>query len=142
MPLKLQEIDPEVDFPGLTRCLFESHEDPPQKFFHIFFPIHGNTAEAREAAIDEGAVRLKLWYTEDPTSSWQKVVDTDTGIIIGAATWNTYLENPFIEYTPPEADWFPDDSSRKYAEQALQRFDAPRAHHGQKPHQCKTFTLL
>ncbi|KAH7325836.1 acyl-CoA N-acyltransferase [Stachybotrys elegans] len=135
MPFELQNIDIETDFPGLARCLFDAHEDPPQKFFHIFFPTHGTTTEAREAAIAEAAVRLKMWHTEDPTSSWQKAIDTDTGRIIGAATWNTYLENPFLEHQPPEAYWFPDDSSRKYAEQALKRFDAPREKIAPKAHQ-------
>ena len=69
MPLVLQEIDKNTDFPGLARCLFEAHEDPPQKFFHVFFPTLGSSAEAREAAIDEGAERLKSWHLEDPSSS-------------------------------------------------------------------------
>ena len=34
-------------------------------------------------ALKEGAEGLKLWYTHDPTSYWQKVVDTDRGKIAG-----------------------------------------------------------
>lgn len=58
MPLSLREIDTEKDFPHLSRCMFESYEDPPQKFFHVFFPIHKEGQEAQKAAIKEGAARL------------------------------------------------------------------------------------
>ncbi|KAK7953362.1 hypothetical protein PG996_014254 [Apiospora saccharicola] len=48
MTLKLQDVDPEMDFPAVARCLFESYEDPPQPFFHVFFPTHGTGAAARK----------------------------------------------------------------------------------------------
>lgn len=137
MPLELQEINPEADFPDLARCMFESYEDPPQKFFHVFFPTHGSGDKAREAAIDEAATRLKLWHTHDPSSYWTKVVDTDTGKIAGAGLWNIHKENPFANPAPSEVTWFPNDSSRTYVEKVLQRHSAPRARVAQKPHLCR-----
>ncbi|KAJ0115044.1 hypothetical protein J7T55_001452 [Diaporthe amygdali] len=134
MPLKLQEIDPEVDFPAIARCMFESYESPPQKFFHVFFPTHGTGHEAREAAIDEAATRLKLWHTHDPSSYWQKVVDTETGKIAGGSLWKIHKENPFANPPPSQVTWFPDDGSRTYVEKALERHSAPRARVAQKPH--------
>lgn len=138
MPLELQEINPEADFPALARCMFDSYEKPPQKFFHVFFPTHGSGNEAREAAIDEAAARLKLWHTHDPSSYWQKVVDTDTGNIAAGALWNIHRENPFAEPKPSEVIWFPDDGSRRYVEKALQNHTAPRAEVAQKPHLCQS----
>lgn len=137
MTLKLQEIDPETDFSALSRCLFESHEDPPQKFFHLWFPIHGNDNQAREDAIQEGATRLKLWHTVDPTSYWVKVVDTVSGRVAGASLWNIYEENPFVEIENLQVTWFPDGGARRYVEQTLVDYDAPRARVAQKPHVCK-----
>ncbi|KAI3390600.1 hypothetical protein diail_9101 [Diaporthe ilicicola] len=134
MSLQLQEIDQEVDFPALARCMFESYEDPPQKFFHVFFPTHGTGNEAREAAIDEAATRLKLWHTHDPSSYWQKVVDTETGKVVGGSLWKIHRENPFADPTPSQATWFPDDGSRAYVEKALVNHNAPRARVAQKPH--------
>lgn len=136
MPLELQEIDQEVDFPAIARCMFESYEDPPQKFFHVFFPTHGTGSEAREAAIDEAATRLKLWHTHDPSSYWQKVVDTETGKIVGGSLWKIHKENPFADPTPSTVTWFPDDGSRTYVEKALENHSAPRARVAQKPHLC------
>ncbi|TGJ78981.1 hypothetical protein E0Z10_g9780 [Xylaria hypoxylon] len=134
MALKLQEIDPENDFPALAKCLFESYEDPPQKFFHVFFPIHGTGDEARKEAIKEAADRLKLWHTYDPSSYWQKVVDEETGKIAGGALWNIHEQNPFANPTPTEPTWFPDDGSRRFVEKALQNHGRPRSQVAQKPH--------
>ncbi|RYO78152.1 hypothetical protein DL766_009344 [Monosporascus sp. MC13-8B] len=134
MPLELQELDQDKDFPAIARCMFESYEDPPQKFFHVFFPTHGEGADARGAAIDEAATRLKTWHTHDPSSYWQKVVDTDTGNIAGGALWNIHKENPFANPKPPQATWFPNDSSREFAEQALRTHAAPRTRAAQRPH--------
>lgn len=137
MKLEVQNIDPEVDFPALARCLFESYEDPPQKFFHIFFPIHGTSDEAREEAIKEAADRLKQWHTHDPTSHWQKVVDTDTGKIAGGALWNVYEENPFANPRQSAVTWFPEGGSRKFAEKALASHARPRSEAAQRPHICE-----
>ncbi|KAI0384886.1 acyl-CoA N-acyltransferase [Hypomontagnella monticulosa] len=134
MPLELQEINADVDFPALARCLFESYEDPPQKFFHVFFPIHGTGEAAREAAIDEAATRLKSWHTHDPSSYWNKVVDTETGRIAGAALWNIHKENPFANPHDSEVTWFPNDGSRLFVEKALVNHNRPRAQRAQRPH--------
>ena len=109
MPLKLLEVDPETDFAAISRCMFESHEKPEQKFFQAYFPTHGSSPQAREDAIAEGATRLCSWSSEDPTSYWQKVIDTDAGRVAGAALWNIYNHDPFAEEQEMEASWFPDD---------------------------------
>ncbi|KAK7955820.1 GNAT family acetyltransferase [Apiospora aurea] len=111
MPLDLQPVDREADFPSLARRLFESYEVLPQPFFHIFFPIHNTTTNnpqnAREEAIAEAAARLKLWLEHDKSMSWQKVVDTETGRIAGGALWNIHEENPFADPAQVEVSWFP-----------------------------------
>lgn len=89
MTLLLQDINPEVDFPVLVRCLLDAYEDPPQKSLHILLPINGPGPEAREADIEEASDRLKLWHTHDPSTYWQKAVDDETGKIVGDASWNT-----------------------------------------------------
>lgn len=137
MPLELQEIDSEKDFPAIARCLFESYEDPPQKFFHVFFPTHGTGEQAREEAVEEAAARLKLWHTHDPTSYWQKVVDTETGKIAGGSLWNIHKENPFANPQPSEVTWFPEGGSRRFVEKALVNHSRPRSQAGARPHLCE-----
>ena len=69
--------------------MFESYENPPQKFFHVFFPTHGEGKEAHEAVMDEAAKLLYMWHVNDPASYWKKVIDSNTGKIASGA-----LENP------------------------------------------------
>ncbi|KAI0484976.1 acyl-CoA N-acyltransferase [Xylariaceae sp. FL0804] len=141
MSLELVEVDPKTDFPAISRCMFESHEIPAQDFFHACFPIHGSGAQAREDAIAEGAVRLQSWHTENPTSHWNKVVDTDTGRLVGASLWNIHKEDPFAEEQQMEVSWFPDDGSRRFVEQMLEIYEKPRARVGRRP-QVYLFTLF
>lgn len=140
MPYELQMIDPACDFPALARCLFESHESPKQDFFHVWFPIHGDGEEAREESIREAADRLATWHNEDPTSHWQKIVETDTGKVVAACFWNIYESNPYAEPDDIPVTWFPDDGSRRFAERVLEAYSAPRAQVGARPQVCKCHT--
>ncbi|KAI0189468.1 hypothetical protein F4808DRAFT_465907 [Astrocystis sublimbata] len=139
MPLELLEIDRKTDFPALARCMFESHEVPEQKFFQAFFP-YGKGEQAREKAIAECATRLASWH-EDPTSYWQKMVDTDTGRIAGTAFWNICERDPFEEKQKMEVTWYPDNGGRRFVEQFLDIFGKPRARVGRRP-QVYLFILL
>lgn len=137
MGFELQDANPSTDFPAIARCFFDSFENPPQPLAYAWFPIHGNTHDAREEAIAECATRLQSWDEADPTSYWQKVVDTDTGRIAGAALWNINKENPFAHTHQTEVAWFPDNGSRRFAEQFLKSHAAPRARIGPRPQVCK-----
>jgi hypothetical protein len=86
MTLQFQDINPEVDFPELVECILDAYEDPPQRFLHILLPINGPGPKAREAALQKASERLKLWHTHDPSSYWQKVVDVESGKIVGGAS--------------------------------------------------------
>ena len=132
MPLKLSELDAAVDFPALIKCLFESYDDPVQNFAHIYFPPHEDHEERVREAVD----RLAGWHAHDPSSYWQKVVDTETGKIVGGAQWSIHHNNPFAEPHDIEITWFSDKGSRKFAEEFLRQYDTPRALVGQKPQVC------
>ncbi|KAH7311273.1 acyl-CoA N-acyltransferase [Stachybotrys elegans] len=135
MPVVIQNADPSVDLPAISRSMFESHETPHQPFFHAFFPIHGDGGhQAREDAIAEGAVRLQSWLTQEPRSFWQKAVDSDTGRVVGAALWYVYQQDPFADdQHDMEVTWFPNDGSRRFAEQFLEIYDKPRLWAGRRP---------
>ncbi|KAI0151791.1 hypothetical protein GGR57DRAFT_492808 [Xylariaceae sp. FL1272] len=134
MPLVLEDIDPEKDFPSIARCMFESYEDPPQPCIQLWFPIHGNDDDSRERAIEDAAKQLKQSNANDPTSYWQKIVDDESGRIAGGALWSIFEQNPFTNYEPRQAPWFPDDGSRAYAETALRIHVTPRLLCSQRPH--------
>ncbi|KAI1264050.1 acyl-CoA N-acyltransferase [Xylariaceae sp. FL1019] len=133
MPLELQEIDVKKDFPTLAKCLYESYEEPLQRFFHVWFPIFGSDQKARQDSLDEAAKRLAAWHAEDPTSHWRKVIDTDTGEIAGASLWNIHHENPFAQPHDMEVTWFPNNGARRFAEQMIELHNEPRSLLGQRP---------
>jgi GNAT superfamily N-acetyltransferase len=137
MPFKLEEVDTTLDFPELIACEWESYEDPYQPFFRLFCPIHGDGVDARAESLKECTARQLSWHESDPTSFWQKVVDTESGKIVGGALWKICLENPF-EHPDEHSEvyWYPEDSTREFVGQALEQFDAPRARLARRPQVC------
>ncbi|KAI0404435.1 hypothetical protein F4802DRAFT_598133 [Xylaria palmicola] len=133
MPFVLSELDAAVDFPALVKCLVESYDSPLQKFANVYFTPRGDGAAADEGRWREAADRFAAWHARDPSSFWQKVVDTETGEIVGGAAWNIHLDNPFARARSPEVTWLPDDGSRRFAEEFLRLQSAPRAVVGQRP---------
>ncbi|KAI1109205.1 hypothetical protein F5Y14DRAFT_458482 [Nemania sp. NC0429] len=133
MPLELSEIDAAVDFPALTRCLLESYNDPVQSFVNVYLSPRGENESANEERVKEAANRFAEWHAHDPSSYWQKVVDTGTGEIVGGALWNIHHDNPFAQPEGLEATWFPGSGSRRFAEEFLRQYSIPRALVGQKP---------
>lgn len=137
MPLEIQDIDPAVDFPALMRVWIVSWQDPPQPVMQVLTPVHGTGPDALDVAAAEAGQRLREMHAGDPSSRWQKMVDTDTGRIAGCALWNVHETNPYAEEDHDlEATWFPDDGSRAFAETALGCHGRPRAEFGQQPHLC------
>lgn len=72
------DINSDTDFPAITKCLFQSHEHSPHKFFNLV-PVHVNYIHDREEAIKEAAKRLKLWHSAHQTGHWLNMVDRETG---------------------------------------------------------------
>lgn len=136
MPLELRDVDRDTNFSALARCLFEGYEDPPQPFFHAWFPIFGPSLQDREASLTEAANRLRDWNNDQPithqTSVWKKVVDTETGVIAGASLWKIYSEDPFREEQRIQAKWFPEGGARLWVEKMIEEHDRPRKARGRK----------
>ncbi|KAI1325443.1 hypothetical protein F5Y16DRAFT_264754 [Xylariaceae sp. FL0255] len=133
MPLEVREIDPDKDFPALLEALIESYETPNQGALHAFLIHPGEGEEGRRKRLDEAATRFAAWHAADPSSYWQKVVDTETGEIAGAANWNVHSDNPFAHEHDLEVSWCPNDGSRRFTEQFLVQYATPRAIIGQRP---------
>lgn len=142
MGLELSEIhaDDESSFKELIECEWISFESPYNGFFQIYCPIIGTGPNVRQDWMKESTERQLSWHREDPTSTWLKVVDSDSGQIVGGAQWNVYLENPYpngVEHT--DAVWWPEGEGRKYASMALEQWYAPRGRRMNKAHIRKMF---
>ncbi|KAI0151728.1 hypothetical protein GGR57DRAFT_470256 [Xylariaceae sp. FL1272] len=133
MPLELLDVDAGKDFAELTERMIEAFQDPPQSYLEVYFGLPGKDEQAQRRRIDRAAARFALMNEHSPNNLWQKVVDTDTGSIVGGASWSTYSEDPFIVQSPIKAPWLPDDGSRKFAESFIRLVIAPRAKIGRRP---------
>ncbi|TVY18265.1 hypothetical protein LARI1_G005073 [Lachnellula arida] len=133
MPFKLEQANIDVDFKELIECEWESYERPLQTFFRLFCPIRGTGPHAREESLTECTQRQLEWHRSDPSSYWQKVTDSTTGKIVAGALWKICATNPFEHADHEEAYWFPKGGQRDFVNQALERFEAPRAVMGQAP---------
>ncbi|KAI1367999.1 hypothetical protein F5Y08DRAFT_20028 [Xylaria arbuscula] len=133
MPLELHEVDAERGFPALFRALIESYENPYQSILDVHFTPCGDDEASREARLKEAADRFANWHVNDPVSYWQKVVDTDTGEIVGGACWNIHQGDPFAQTPNFEITWQPNDGSREFVGEFLRQYSVPRALVGRKP---------
>ncbi|KAL9082640.1 MAG: hypothetical protein Q9165_008838 [Trypethelium subeluteriae] len=127
MAFRLEEINADEDFPELIQCEWEAYENPEQYFFRLFCPIVGSHPNARQESLEECTARQREWHLSDPTSYWQKVVDTGTGKIVAGALWKICSRNPFEEQEHESAYWYPEGDRREYVNAALELFEAPRS---------------
>lgn len=137
MPLRLEKVTDEADFDELIDCEWQSFSNPPQPFFSIYCPVIGSGPNALAESISESTVRQLEWHTSDPTSYWQKIVDSETGDIAGGALWRICESNPFEG--PEEymiADWHPEGAQRDFMTQALEQYETPRVKMMPRPHVC------
>ncbi|KAL9003985.1 MAG: hypothetical protein Q9188_003170 [Gyalolechia gomerana] len=135
MALKLSEVNLDHEFNELIECEWISYESPYNGFFQIYCPTVGPGPNPRQASMKESTERQLAWHKDDPTSTWLKVVDKESGKVVGGAQWNVYLENPYpdgVEHT--DAFWWPEGEGRKYASMALEQWYTPRGKRMNKPH--------
>jgi hypothetical protein len=95
MGFKLSALVSESEFEDLVRCEFDAYENPVCNLKQLFFPIQGSSTTARATAIEDAVKRQALWHKSDPTSKWIKVVDEESGQLVGAACWHVYEEDPY-----------------------------------------------
>jgi len=80
----------------------------------VFFQVYPIEEER-----DKGVKRLIDWWLDDPTATYLKVVDTETGKIISAAKWCIHKEPP-TELQMSERvhfDWLTDADSNDWGEE-------------------------
>ncbi|KAM4058738.1 acetyltransferase (GNAT) domain-containing protein [Hirsutella rhossiliensis] len=126
MTFKLIEVDPTSDFDELIECEWASYETPNQNFFRLYCPIHGTGPTARADSLRECTRRRLDWHKSDPSSYWQKVVNSECKIV-GGALWKicpTYTLKKIDSHS--QVSWYPEGGQRDYVAAALERIHAVR----------------
>ncbi|KAI9837269.1 MAG: hypothetical protein M1819_000343 [Sarea resinae] len=129
MPFALHEVTDDADFDSIVRAEWAAYEDPFEPFLRIIGgPYDSSSPTARAEALEESKERQKMWAHEDPTSHWLKVVNTDTGEIIGAALWNILEDDSEPMPGLYEAYYWPEGTEgRNYASHVLSRLSTLQA---------------
>lgn len=123
------------DFLELMGVLWESFETPFFGFLRAVAPITNND---RKGSLKRYAAAELEEAKANPEIHWVKVVDTETGRIVGGSKWMFHLTDPFAN--PPEnfeATWFPPGPKREFATQLVLGMVEPRALRAQRPHACR-----
>lgn len=88
MPVILKEVTTEVDLAATIDCLWAGYFDPYLSFMQILFPIHENTTEGYAQAVASSKAGLWASHSQDKSSRWVAVVDSESGEVLAGAHWN------------------------------------------------------
>lgn len=138
MPAILKEVTTEAELNATVDCLWDSYFEPYISFMQILFPILSNTTEGYETAVASSKTSLWAQHTNDPTSHWVAVADSETGKVFAGAHWNFHKVSPFINGAPKlVAMWHPEGDGRDFASHILNQVYGGRGKRLWRPHARK-----
>ncbi|KAI8240314.1 hypothetical protein K4K57_002901 [Colletotrichum sp. SAR 10_99] len=112
MGLVLHEVKADEEFVPLIAALREGFANPDTAVWRLFMgDWRPDDPAAREAALAEATARMRAEHRADPTSTWLKVVDDETGQIVAGGRWSFFERggpNPYDGHREVEATWFPE----------------------------------
>ncbi|KAG0649796.1 hypothetical protein D0Z07_3531 [Hyphodiscus hymeniophilus] len=119
-PLLLLEAEP-ADALEILEMHIASFSNPLERSFFVFFPA--------EEPRDQGVKRMIDGWLGDPTATYLKVVEPESGKIVAAAKWCIYNELPTEAQLSEKhhVDWLADADSIQWGEQVLEFLYQERA---------------
>ena len=140
MGLKLVEIHKKPEFDPLMPVFRAGFTDPGTNLWPIFTADYLPSDQPhRAAALSESTDRFWAWHEHDPTSHWLKVIDTESGEILGGGRWALYEKgSPYDGHGEIEASWWPEVEPRQLATKLLNDFLATSARLMNRPHACES----
>lgn len=138
LEFRLAPVSGIADFEELARVQRDSYEEPDCRLIQLLFPQNGPGPNHRDAAIKEAAARLHGRYPGPPSSRWMKVVDNNTGKLLGAALWHIFDQDPYVVVPSVQCTWFAEGEDREVANSLMRQFSRPRTTFMRQPHVCKS----
>lgn len=147
MGFKLLEVQENSEFPELFAAFRAGFTNPGTILWPLFTGDRSSPAFSKDATdIESEAVKAEYigrfiaWHRADPTSTWLKVVDEDTGRVVGGGRWTFYeSDRPYGEPGAGhkvEATWWPEGTERELASECLGQFLESAVVNMNKPHAC------
>ena len=144
--LQLSEVISDSDFDEIIPLLWHSYSQPRIALLPLLFPSEDDSPEAREKAMQMSKQVFLKMHHADPSGHWLKVLDTDTGEIIGGCRWHVHESDPYEKARgkPFVALTYPEGTERDFASLVLGQILNPRAERYVRPHTRKPadFTQL
>ncbi|KAI9666260.1 MAG: hypothetical protein M1821_004195 [Bathelium mastoideum] len=134
MPFRVENVVSDADFEELLEVEITAFENPLSTIGLIYYPIFGEGPEARSAAIKECAQRAIARNRATPGTQWSKIIDEDTGKIVGASVWQFYESDPYTGTRDPEVTWWPEGEGKRFAQQFANELRRARVRYMAKPH--------
>lgn len=142
MGLVLQEVKTDEEFIPLIAALREGFANPDTAVWRLFMgDWRPDDPAAREAALVEATERMRAEHRADPTSTWLKVVDDETGQVVAGGRWSFFERggpNPYDGHREVEATWFPEGEPRWVASLLLNDFLERAVRNANRPHACES----
>ncbi|KAF9874036.1 GNAT family [Colletotrichum karsti] len=138
MGFKLEEVKTDEEFVPLFVAFRDGFANPDSALWRLFMgDWKPHDPAAREEALREGTARLRSWHRGDPTSTWLRVVDEETGKVVAGGRWSIYEKDkpdPYEGHVPGEATWFPEGDPRRIASLLLNQFLDSAVRNANRPH--------
>lgn len=137
MGLTLQEVFQDSDFTELISCLRAVFTSPGTPLWPLSSADYRPDPALQQVTLEETTNRLLTWHQHDPTSHWLKIVDDESGKIVGGGRWALYENgsgNPYEGHGEMEATWFEEGDRRDLASGCLNQFLGTSARLMNRPH--------
>ncbi|CAJ2509043.1 Uu.00g140690.m01.CDS01 [Anthostomella pinea] len=110
----------EADIPRFTEIVSDAFAHDHEYVDAVFYKH--DTTEGRK----NSAEILLNMYCHDPNGHFLKVVDTDSGKMVGAAKWNIYKAGEVPAQIELAGDFWPNEEEAEFAKAIFHAFFAPR----------------
>lgn len=139
--MELRVFENDAEFDEMMPACWEAFENPFVSFLRIVCYMRGETQEDRKDAIEASAARMRALHQMSPNSHWIKVIETETGRMIGAADWLIHKDNPYssTQEKPIVAFSWPEGEGRNYASHYLRQCVAHKPKFFNRPHVCEYY---
>ncbi|TDZ60739.1 hypothetical protein CTRI78_v004771 [Colletotrichum trifolii] len=138
MGFQLHKVETDSEFGPLIAAFREGFSVPDSALRRLFMgDWRPHDAVAQQAALEESTARMRDWHRADPTSTWLKVVDEESGDVVAGGRWCIHEPgrgNPYDEFEAVEATWFPEGEARRVASLLMGQFLGSAVRNANRPH--------
>jgi GNAT superfamily N-acetyltransferase len=134
--LQLHEVQSDGDFDALIPLLWHSYSSPRIPFLPLLFSAQEDLPESKAKAMEMSKHMFLKMHHADPSSHWLKVVESETGEIVGGCRWHFHTTNPYEGAKPSKfvAPFSANETEKEFASLVLGQILNPRAERYCKPH--------